>query len=137
MYKAGKSDSSAFKNQDETGLLMASCRHGCVLIAVNMFAGENYRIVHYVHYLAFKMGCKFICYDVVCKYWPFAETVGEKIKLPGNDYFRDMIIKMIPILSRMHGSTHDWKCQVKKSTLIFFVSRRSSIFVYFSPFAYS
>lgn len=106
-YKAARSDSSKFKNLDETALFMESCRHGLILAAINMFAGENYRYVHFMHHQAYLLGAKFLCYDVSCKYWPFAEKVAEKLP-----EFLPMVEKMTPFLSRMHGKTHIVDCQV-------------------------
>lgn len=52
--------------------------------------------------------CKFFCYDVICQYWKFAVDVGSKI-----ERFKPMTEKMKPFLSRWHGLTHTWYCQVR------------------------
>lgn len=106
-YKAARNVTSKFKHLDETGLLMASCRHGCILYAANMFSGENFRYVHYMHKQASDRNAKFFWYDVVCRYWPFALGIGEKIP-----EFQPITDEMIAGLSRMHGKTHIMSCQV-------------------------
>lgn len=47
-YKAARNATSKFKHMDETGLLMASCRHGVILYAANIFSSENFRYIHYI-----------------------------------------------------------------------------------------
>lgn len=76
-YKAGKSDALGRQSLSETGVVFCTCRHGYLLRAVNMLKGETYRHVHYLHDYAYRIGCKFICYDVVCKYWSFVESDGD------------------------------------------------------------
>lgn len=49
-YKSARNSNSKFKNLDETGLMMASCRHGCMLFAESMFTGENFRCVHFMQH---------------------------------------------------------------------------------------
>ena len=39
-WKAAKSSSKTMKNLDETGLIVAGCRHVIAQKAVNMFRGE-------------------------------------------------------------------------------------------------
>lgn len=107
-YKAGKEDSVGRKGLSETGLVFSTCRHGYLLRAVDMDKGETYRHVHYLHNCAFESKCKFICYDVVCKYWPFASDVSSQVK-----EFECLTPNMKPFLSRWHGKTHAWYCQVK------------------------
>ena len=85
-------------------MLMASCRHGVVLGAANMERGETYRHVHFLHS---KLPSKFFCQDVVCHYWPFAHDVG--LKLP---QYSKLTSECSPLLSRWHGKTHSWPCQV-------------------------
>lgn len=106
-YKAGKEESSKFRNLDETGLMISTCRHGIILTAINIFGGENYRYVHFMHKKAFQNNVKFFAYDVICKYWPFAKKVGSKL-----EQFAYMTEEMVPYLSRMHGQTHEMICQV-------------------------
>lgn len=106
-YRAAINSTSKFKNLDETGMMLASCRHGCVLTALNMFSGENYRYVHYVQNEAFKKNVKFFCYDVACRYKPFVERIGKKIP-----EFLPLSEKMTLFLSLMHGKTHVDRCKV-------------------------
>lgn len=87
--------------------MFCTCRHGYLLRAVDMRKGETYRHVHYLHDYAYRTGCKFVCYDVVCKYWSFAEDLSEAI-----EEFKFHTQKMEPFLSRWHGKTHAWYCQV-------------------------
>lgn len=75
-YTAGRSDAARKKNIVQTGMLMASCRHGVVLGAANMERGETYRPVHFLHS---KLPSKFFCQDVVCHYWPFTHDVGLQL----------------------------------------------------------
>lgn len=106
-YKAGKSDALGRKGLSETGVVFCTCRHGYLLRAVDMVKGETYRHVPYLHDYAYRTGCKFICYDVVCKYWSFAEDISNAI-----EEFQSHTTKMNPFLSRWHGKTHAWYCQV-------------------------
>ena len=39
-WKAAKATSKTMRNLDETGLVVAGCRHTLALKAVNMFRGE-------------------------------------------------------------------------------------------------
>ena len=73
-----------------------------------MTKGETYRHVHYLHDYALVNGCQFFCYDVVCKYWSFAEDLSK-----ANSEFKPHTENMQPFLSRWHGKTHAWYCQVK------------------------
>ncbi len=107
-HKAGRADSNGRKGLSETGVVFSTCPHGYLIRAVDMVKGETYRHVHYLHDWAFRSGYKFICYDAVCKYWPFAQDVGRLI-----EELVTHITKMLPFLSRWHGKTHAWYCQVK------------------------
>lgn len=52
---------------------------------------------------------KFICQDVICKYFPWMMKVLDKpINIPGIDALR----QCKPFLSVMHGKAHNWSCQV-------------------------
>lgn len=106
-YKAGRIESKSKRNLAETGIVFSTCRHGMVLKAVNMDKGETYRHTHFLHHHAFQAGAKFICYDVICHYWPFASDVAKKV-----DEFQGHVSDMQPFLSRWHGKTHAWYCQV-------------------------
>ena len=107
MYKAGRADSYKVKNQDETGLLMSSCRHGVIFKALDMHEGENYRLVLWMLQISHKLGYKVFCYDVVCNFVRFLRNLV--VKAPEFKYLLD---EVTPFLSRMHGKTHEWVCQV-------------------------
>jgi hypothetical protein len=79
-----------------------------------MAKGETYRHVHYLHDYALRSGCEFLCYDVVCQYWIFAEDLSK-----ANNEFKPHTETMKPFLSRWHGKTHAWYCQVKLSSYQF------------------
>jgi hypothetical protein len=103
-YTAGRSDAARKKNIVQTGMLMASCRHGVVLGAANMERGETYRPVHFLHR---KLPSKFFCQDVVCHYWPFTHDVGLQLT-----QYSKLTSECSPFLSSWHGKTHSWPCQV-------------------------
>ncbi|XP_045024594.1 uncharacterized protein LOC123469605 [Daphnia magna] len=105
-YTAGRLESNRKKNMDQTGVLMGSCRHGVILGAANMDRGETYR---HVHFLNSKISCDFFCQDVVCKYFPFAEEIG---KTKGLERFAKVTQNCTGFLSRWHGKTHSWPCQL-------------------------
>ncbi|XP_046640243.1 uncharacterized protein LOC124322600 [Daphnia pulicaria] len=107
-YKAGKSDSVNDRTGlAETGIVFCTCRHGYLLRGVDMAKGETYRHVHYLHDYALRSGCEFLCYDVVCQYWTFAEDLSKV-----NNEFKPHTETMKPFLSRWHGKTHAWYCQI-------------------------
>ena len=116
-FKAGKSDSSSssYKKLDETGLISICCRHGTILRMANMYKGETYRIVAYLHNFAANIKTKFFCYDVICRYWPFVQKLGRI-----NSIFKRLSDRMLPFLSRFHGKAHQWLCQVTFYSLSFF-----------------
>jgi hypothetical protein len=101
-------DSYQVKNLDETGLLMCSCRHGVIFKATDMHEGENYRLVLWMLQISHKMGYTVFCYDVICNFMRFLKNLA--LKAPNFKYLLEIIT---PFLSRMHGKTHDWVCQVK------------------------
>ena len=92
------------KNIDVTDVLMGLCRHGVILGATDLEKGESYRAVHF---LLTKMPAKFICQDVICHFWKFADDVGSLIKK-----YEGITANSTPFLSRWHGKTHAWYCQV-------------------------
>ncbi|KAK4007270.1 hypothetical protein OUZ56_012430 [Daphnia magna] len=69
--------------------------------------GETYRHLHYLHDFAYRSGCKFLCYDVVWKYWSFAADISEEL-----EEFKCHTKNMQPFLSRWHGKTHAWYGQI-------------------------
>ena len=107
-FKARKSDShSHSKKMDETGIVCMCCRHGLVLRAANIHRGETYRVIAFLQWWALQFGILFFCYDVICRYWPFAKKLGNI-----NARFACLTTKMKPFLSRFHGKAHAWSCQV-------------------------
>lgn len=113
-FRVGREDSSSFNSLDETGLVMGCCRHQHILAAANTNKGESYRIIHHMQLQMWKLGYKYFCYDVVCKYWTFAQDVAKLLP-----QFRGMIEEQTPFLSVVHGKTHQWDCQVKTQYLDF------------------
>jgi hypothetical protein len=110
------------KGLDETVLLIMSCRHGWVWRALNMFSGETYRHVLYLHEYAKDQNCRFFCYDVVCQYWIFLLNVTKTEAL--RERFQSLIEQTIDFLSRWHGKTHAWFCQV--SDFKIYISNRNN-----------
>ena len=109
-YKAGRSEGSSFKGLKATGLLMSSCSHGIFVGAANMYRGEEYSFVHFMHLKAFELKSKFFVYDVICNYFPFAVNVAQSF--PDKPLFVMMVTLMKKFLSRWHGITHTRSCQV-------------------------
>lgn len=107
-FEAAKCDSGGKKGYDETGLIVSSCRHGIILGAINMHHGETFTHTHYMHYLCWKLNCKYFCYDVICRYWQFAERTGEKFP-----EFANMTYNMDGFAPMMHIKAHGLSCQVK------------------------
>ena len=103
----GRTNSSKMKNQDETGLIMCSCRHGVIFRALDMHEGENYRLVLYMLNESYKLGYKIFCYDVICNFVRFLRNLV--LDLP---QFMPLLEEVTHFLSRMHGKTHEWVCQV-------------------------
>ena len=101
---------------DETGLIIMGCRHGWVWRALNMFSGETYRHVLYLHEYAKDQNCRFFCYDVVCQYWIFLLKVTQTEEL--RERFESLTEQTVDFLSRWHGKTHAWFCQVSYFFLI-------------------
>jgi hypothetical protein len=108
-FQASKEVSKRYKTLSETGILMASCGHGVIQCAVNMYEGETYRHTLYAHKKLNEKNCRFLVNDVVCHYWPWLKALGE-IK----DEFKCLSSNMMPFLSRLHGQAHAWYCQVRK-----------------------
>lgn len=113
LFQAAKLDSGRKKNYDETGLVVSSCRHGIVLGALNLFHGETFTHTHFMHYICWKLNCKFFCYDVACRYWPFAQTVGDKFP-----QFKAMTENMGCMIPMMHVKVHGLSCQVNNSITV-------------------
>ncbi|XP_045026109.1 uncharacterized protein LOC123470196 isoform X1 [Daphnia magna] len=117
-FQAAKLDSACHYNGlDETGMISTVCRHGSTIKVANMYKGETYRLVAFLHMVVLQMGCYFFCYDVVCKYWPFAQKLSKLAKegvfsSKLNCVLRNLTKKMRPFLSTFHGKAHQWACQV-------------------------
>ena len=107
VFKAAREISSSKKYVDQTGLIMACCRHLIILQAVNMFVGETYRHAHFLHNFLFNAGYRIFCYDIVCLYWKWAEKVGKVMSK-----YRHLTEKMTAFLSRFHAIAHVWHCYV-------------------------
>lgn len=87
---------------------MACCRHDIVLAACNIYQGETYRHIHYIHNILHRQfHCTFLCYDVICQYWKWACKVGQIFK-----EYESMTSEMKAFLSRMHAVAHVWWCYV-------------------------
>ena len=106
-FKAARPETARSKTLDITGLEMMSCSHGTILYSANMFKGETYKHTHLQHIFAHDFNAKFFCSDVICKYWPFAEKVGNKFP----EYY-SLTKRMIAFLSPFHGRAHTWDCRV-------------------------
>ena len=71
---------TGFATLDETGLVVAGCRHVIALKAVNMFAGEQYGYALYLHKeLMLNFNIQFLWQDIMCKYWPWLEKVCTRM----------------------------------------------------------
>ncbi|XP_058629933.1 uncharacterized protein LOC131539383 [Onychostoma macrolepis] len=94
---------------DEEGLVLAVCRHGVLLCALNMYRGE---IFAYPLYLQEKLASRqitFFCMDVTCKYWPYLQRVAKSC--PELQH----LLNMKSFLSVFHAKAQDFKCEVKWS----------------------
>lgn len=107
VFQAAKSDSGGKRKMDETGIIVSSCRHGVILGAINMYHGETYTHTHFIHKMCWALKCKYFCYDVVCRYWPFATEVGNKFP-----EFKGMTSEMQGMLPICHAKAHSYECQV-------------------------
>ena len=104
VWKAANVTSNSRRNQDETGLEVAGCRHALAQKAVNMFRGEQYGYPHYLHVFALMpLGVRYLWQDVICRYWPWALRKTEYLPAVQN---------MKPALSIMHSKAHSLDCQV-------------------------
>ena len=97
---------------DETGLMFCSCRPQVAQKGLNMFQGELFAYHHYLHVNdIIKREVKFIFQDIACKYRTWVEKVD-----PENSS------KATFALNLMHGTGHDWTCQVRHSTFSYFMA---------------
>ncbi|XP_046863236.1 uncharacterized protein LOC124456981 [Xenia sp. Carnegie-2017] len=105
-WKAAKMVSKSKKNQDETGLEVAGCRHSIAQATLNMFRGEIYGYAHYLHMNFLQPHkVKYMWEDIICKYWPWALRVTSEEN-------QNALKNIAPALSIMHGKSHSWSCQV-------------------------
>ena len=105
-WKAARNTIIRQSNLDETGLVVAGCRHSLAESAVNMHQGELYGYTHYLQInRLIRHNVKFLWQDVICKYWPWFTSLPK-------DLSPDEAFSMTPALSIMHGKAHVWSCQV-------------------------
>nr|XP_045590427.1 uncharacterized protein LOC123752415 isoform X3 [Procambarus clarkii] len=102
--KAAKNKPVSFRSLDETGISMASCRHGIILAALNMYQGELYSYAHYLQMNRLQ-NVSFICQDIICKYWPWALKISSREQ-------KFSLGQGKPFLGVLHAKGHSWYCQV-------------------------
>ncbi|XP_069193765.1 uncharacterized protein [Procambarus clarkii] len=102
--KAAKNKPVSFRSLDETGISMASCRHGIILAALNMYQGELYSYAHYLQMNRLQ-NVSFICQDIICKYWPWALKISSREQ-------KFSLRQGKPFLGVLHAKGHSWYCQV-------------------------
>lgn len=109
MFKAASQGEKSSRNDklDERGIVVSCCRHGVILRAADIFLGENYRIIHFLHSYLLELNVEFLCYDVVCSYWDWAVKLERMVP-----EFEGMTEKSKAFLSRMHAVAHVWYCYV-------------------------
>ncbi|XP_043207566.1 uncharacterized protein LOC122373504 isoform X2 [Amphibalanus amphitrite] len=93
------------KTQDETGLIVATCRHSVILGGVNMYRGELFAYSHYLQQKRFPNGLQYFASDIVCKYWPWTQRVGQLFPEHATHDTK-------PFLSVMHAMSHAYYCQI-------------------------
>ena len=97
----------SYATLDETGLVVAGCRHVLALKAVNMFAGEQYGYSLFLQKaVSENTNVKFVWQDIMCKYLPWLKKVTDLLP----DY-KDLL-STSPALSVMHAKAHSLDCQV-------------------------
>ena len=78
-----------------------------------MFAGEQYGYSMFLHkWVAGALNTEFIWQDIMCKYWPWLESVVKK--LPS---FAPLL-RSSKALSVMHAKAHSFDCQVSGCYLL-------------------
>jgi len=106
-HAARSKSTTSFSTMDETGLVVAGCRHVVALKAVNMFAGEQYGYALYLHRaLSSKWNMQFVWQDIMCKYWPWLERLCEKMPE------LSQLLSNRKALSVMHAKGHSLDCQI-------------------------
>lgn len=106
VFNAARSNSSKFKNSDETGVIFSPCRRGSILAAINMHRGETFIHTLLMHIECMNKGCQIFCNDVICRYWIFAKRVAAAFP----EY--SGLTRMGRMCPRMHVEAHQWWCQV-------------------------
>lgn len=121
-WQAARSKSKkSYASLDETGLVVAGCRHVLALKAVNMFAGEQYGYALFLQtFLHHAVEMKFIWQDIMCKYWPWLKKVATKIP------YVQKLLDTSSALSVMHAKAHSLDCQV--NIFCFFPIRYATIY---------
>jgi hypothetical protein len=77
-WKAARNTIIRQSNLDETGLVVAGCRHSLAESAVNMHQGELYGYTHYLQInRLIRHNVKFLWQDVICKYWPWFTSLPK------------------------------------------------------------
>ena len=108
-WKAARNTVNRQSKLDETGLIVAGCRHSLAQAAVNMHQGKLYGYTHYLQVNRLVLhNVKFLWQDVICKYWPWFTSLPKDLS-PAEAF------SMAPALSIMHGKAHVWSCQVEYS----------------------
>ena len=106
-WAAGRNDTGRVpskRSQDETGLIVATCRHSVALGGVNMYRGELFAYSHFLHQKRFP-SVHYFASDIVCKYWPWTQRVASRFPEHGTGHTK-------PFLSVMHATGHAYYCQV-------------------------
>ncbi|XP_014677256.1 PREDICTED: uncharacterized protein LOC106817122 [Priapulus caudatus] len=107
-FKAAKTTAPKRTMLDETGLVVATCRHVIMQKAVNMHRGEIYAYPLYLQENFCKpQDVNFVCQDVICRYWPWLAKCASRFP-----EFFPLLTEMKPFLSVMHAKAHTWSCQV-------------------------
>eukprot|EP00795_Rhopilema_esculentum_P017067 gene17067-8583_t len=78
--KAAQNQSQKFKNLDETGIDMISCRHRIAQKAVNMFRGELFSYSYFLEENTLAdCGSSILYTDVACKYLKFVRKIDKAL----------------------------------------------------------
>ncbi|XP_058626164.1 uncharacterized protein LOC131536958 isoform X2 [Onychostoma macrolepis] len=109
-FTAGRETSQKSRAKvDEEGLEIAVCRHGMLLQGLNHYRGEIYAYPMFLQKeLAQAASATFFCTDIACRYWPYLETMAEKLP-----ELLQPLTTMKPFLSVMHAKAHTGKCEVR------------------------
>ena len=103
VWEAAANDVKRKGALDETGLMFTGCRHQVAQKGINMFQGELFAYHHYLHCTdVIPRNVKFLFQDIACKYRKWVENVDA-----------NSADKVTFALNLMHGSGHEWACQVR------------------------